>query len=177
MRSAVWLLLAVGFGNAAIAGPVSLHALRWHAVADSLRMDFEFAGGRPARYRVQASPDTASSRTLVLEFDGARAPDRPLEKTPRWAHVVAGPDIESFAIRIDLDGQTPWKAAWDGDTLRVGILDRVRSGGVWRNPWAIGGLGTAFLAGSLALWLSGTERNRSSSGDGVIPPPDIAFPR
>ena len=159
-----------------LAESVPLQAVRWRVVADSLQVDFEFAQGRPERYRVHASPDTAREKNLVLEFTGARA-DPAHVKSPRWAHVAVAADSGVLAIKIDLAESTPWKASWDGDTLRMNILNRVQGGGVWTNPWVIGGLGGALAAGGVVFWLSGMQHNKSPSADGVIPPPDVVFPQ
>jgi hypothetical protein len=79
-------------------------------------------------------------------------------------------------IKIDLDGSTPWKASWEGDTLRLDILNRVKDGALWKNPWMIGGLGGALLTGGVVFWLSGMERP-APSGNGIIPPPDAVLPQ
>lgn len=177
MRGAAWLALSGCLGASVPAEPSSLQALRWRVVADSLQVDFEFAHGRPERYRIQASQDTAREKALVVEFSGARISDPERLNPPGWAHVIAVPDTGILAIRIQLDEATPWKASWEGNILRMDIMNRVRSGGVWRNPWMIGGVAGAAIAGGVVWWLSGMARGRSSSGDGAIPPPDVVFPR
>jgi hypothetical protein len=156
---------------------VELQSVRSRVVADSLQVDFEFAEGRPARYRVHASPDTAKNRTLILEFSGAQAKDPSHLKSPKWAHVMAGADSGILAIRIDLDEPTPWKASWEGNTLRMNILNRVQDGSALKSPWLLGGLGGAIAAGGVVFWLSGMQHSKSPSGDGIIPPPDVVFPQ
>jgi len=177
MRAAAWLLLSGGLCIAMPAETVELKALRSRVVADSLQVDFEFSPGRPARYRVHASPDSAKERNLVLEFSGAQAKDPTHLKSPKWAHVIAAADSGILAIRIDLDEPTPWKANWDGNTLHMNILNRVQDGSAMTNPWLLGGLGGALAAGGVVFWLSGMQHTKSPSGDGVIPPPDVIFPQ
>jgi len=177
MRAAAWLLLSGGLGTAVLPETVDLQTMRSRVVADSLQVDFEFAQGRPERYRVHASPDTARRKNLVLEFSGAQVLDPSHFKTPKWAHLVVGSDSGVLAIRIDLDESTPWKANWDGNTLRMNILNRVQGGGAWTNPWVLGGVGSALLAGGVVFWLSGMEHSKSPSAEGIIPPPDAVFPQ
>lgn len=177
MRTASWLLLSGGLGTAVLSEPVDLRSVQSRVVADSVQVDFEFAEGRPARYRVHASPDTAKERNLVLEFSGARAKDPGHLKTPKWAHVMPGADSGILAIRIDLEAPTPWKASWEGNTLRMNILNRVQDGAAWKNPWLLGGVGGALAAGGVVFWLSGMQHGKSPSGDGIIPPPDVVFPQ
>jgi len=177
MRAAAWLLVSGGLGTAVLAEPVELNAMHTRIVADSLQVDFEFVQGRPERYRVHASPDTSKDRNLLLEFSGAKAKDPALPKTPKWAHVVSNSDSGILAIRIDLSEPTPWKASWEGNTLRLNILNRVQGGGVWKNPWLLGGVGGALAAGGVVFWLSGMQHGKSPSGDGIIPPPDVVYPQ
>jgi hypothetical protein len=91
--------------------------------------------------------------------------------------VVSNSDSGILAIRIDLSEPTPWKASWEGNTLRLNILNRVQGGGVWKNPWLLGGVGGALAAGGVVFWLSGMQHGKSPSGDGIIPPPDVVYPQ
>ena len=176
MKNSVCLLLSGCFLAAVQAQTVVLQALRWRAVQDSLQVDFEFAHGHPYRYRIHAPPDTAREKNLLVEFSGALAHDPSHLKSPRWAHLIPGTDSGVVTIKIDLDGSTPWKASWEGDTLRLDILNRVKDGALWKNPWMIGGLGGALLTGGVVFWLSGMERP-APSGNGIIPPPDAVLPQ
>ena len=153
-----------------------LRSMRWAAVDDSMEIDFEFASGQPTRYRVTAAPDSIHDRSLLVEFSNAIPGDAPRLKPPKWARISRGADADRIAVRIDLDRSTPWKANWDGNTLRMQILNRVKDSPAWKNPWVIGGLGGALLGGGVMFWLLG-EHGRPASGEGVIPPPDVVFPQ
>lgn len=176
MRSVAALLLAGCLGAVVHAEPVVLQSMGWFAVADSLEIDFAFANDRPTRFRVATSPDTARERSLLLEFSGAVPGAPPRLKLPKWAQILSGSEPGTLAVRIRLDAPTPWKADWEGNTLRMHILDRVKDSPVWKNPWVIGGLGGALLGGGVMFWLLG-EHGRPVPGDGVIPPPDVVFPQ
>ena len=177
MKVAAWLLLSGGLWASVRGDPVVLQSIRWQEVADSLEIDFDFAFGRPAKYRVNASPDSVRDRNLLLEFSNALPGDAPRLKPPKWAQISGGSSAGVLAVRIQLDKPTPWKADWDGNTLRMHILNRVKGAPVWKNPWVYGGLGSAIIGGGVVFWLLGTEHGKSPPGEGIIPPPDAVFPQ
>lgn len=154
-----------------------LKDVRTTAVDDTIRLELEFSGTRPRRERIGRGADP-ERREIWIEFEGARFDTGLVRKWPRWLRDRSGKASGMLALRIDLSEETPWNAFWSGDTLRVGLLDRVDRHRLWKNPWVLGTTGAALVGGGIVLWMQlGSESSTSeASSTEVIPPPNIAMP-
>lgn len=158
-------------------GMAVLKDVRTRTVDDTIRLELEFSGARPRRERIGRGADPGR-REIWIELDGARFDSALVRKWPPWLRDLSGPASGSLAFRIDLSEETPWNASWNGDTLRVGLLDRVDSHLFWKNPWVLGATGAALVGGGLVLWMqfgSESPSPETPSAD-LIPPPDIPMP-
>lgn len=155
-----------------------LKSVRPDLVADTIRLDLEFAGTRPRRERIGRPDGAGAGRQIRIEFEGARLDSALDRKWPRWLHAHSDEASDILSLRIDLTEATPWRAVWAGDTMRVSILNRVDTHPPWKNPWVLGAAGVAMVGGGVALWMQfGSEASPSPpAASDVIPPPDIAMP-
>lgn len=146
---------------------------------DTIRLELAFSGTRPRRERIGRGADPGR-KEIWIEFDGARPDSALSRKWPRWLRDRSGAASDKFALRIDLAKETPWSASWSGDTLRVGILDRVDHHRLWTNPWVLGATGAALVGGGVVLWMAlGSESTtppEAPPATDVIPPPDLVMP-
>lgn len=182
----LWALLATlcGFLPDSTEGESRLRAVRWTMKADTLRMEFEFEGGRPRRFRIAALQEPVGKPALRIDFDGVRG--RKLSrKLPGWIHGTPSVDSGALAVRVDLRKPLPWRANWRGDVLWVELAGRARDGSIWTDPRFLGVAGVGLVAGVTALWVSRqkeatpatTSGPSTNPEDGIIPPPGFGFPK
>jgi hypothetical protein len=146
-----------------------IRSVRSSGSSDTLRVDFEFQGGRPEAYRIGGFQNDRGKTFLRVQIAGAsmRVDDQP--KIPRWMVAQTQEGIAEF--RIPVYGTAPWRARWAGDTLRVELPDQLRNP-IWTYPWFVGTMGAGVVAGGIALWVYGNGRDEPSR----IPPPGIPDP-
>lgn len=161
-------------------GMAVLKDVRTVVADDTIRLELAFSGTRPRRERIGRGADPGR-KEIWIEFEGARPDSALSRKWPRWLRDRSGEASGMLALRIDLAKETPWSASWSGDTLRVGILDRVGGHPLWKNPWVLGATGAALVGGGVVLWMGlGSESSPApgapSPTPDLIPPPDIAMP-
>ncbi|QQS05124.1 MAG: hypothetical protein IPK50_23100 [Fibrobacterota bacterium] len=183
-----WALLATlcGILPDSTTGESRLRAVRWTRNADTLRMEFEFAGGRPRRFRIAALQEPVGKPALRIDFEGVVG--RKLSKNlPGWIHGTPSADSAGLAVRVDLRKPLPWRATWRGDVLGVELAGRARDGSIWTDPRFLGVAGVGLAAGATALWMSRQEAATpapapapspsTNPDDGIIPPPGFGFPK
>lgn len=178
IASALWILLA-----AAVEDPVVpvLREVRERTARDTIHLDLVFAGARPGAARIGIGGDPERTGDFLVEFDGARADRAALRTLPSWLRDDAPRNSDKIRLLADLDERTPWRGRWDGDTLRLVLLDRVDRPSFLTNPWVLGAAGALALGGT-ALALTSFEDPATpgptppAPTDDVIPPPDIVFP-
>jgi len=142
--------------------------------ADTLRVEFEFQGGRPEAYRIGNFRNDKGRTFLRVQIAGASLDPGDQSKAPRWMSVEVQPGSTEF--RIPVYGTPPWRARWFGDTLRLEMPDRLRNP-IWTYPLFVGTLGAGLVAGGVALWVytNGQEKTAPARSQG-IPDPEFAFP-
>jgi hypothetical protein len=160
------------------ATPVSLGSMEWSKVADTLRVEFGFKGGRPERFRIGPAKGPTELRFLLVELGGARLDAPILARWPSWAKSLEGAGTDKVSIRIDLDRAVPWRASWRDNVLRLDLVDRVHRKPLWSNPWVLGGAGVTLVAGGLAVWmLSNDPTPGGTVEESDIPRPGFGLPK
>lgn len=163
-------------------GPVAmLVGVRERLAHDTIHLDLVFAGSRPGEARIGIAGDPSRTGDFVLEFAGARFDRGASARLPSWIRDETGKERDRIRLRGDLDARTPWRGRWEGDTLRLVLLDRVDRGSVLANPWVLGTVGVLAVAGSVFAWTALDAPGSSGPAappvvEEDIPPPDIAFP-
>lgn len=145
-------------------------------MADTLQMRIVTSLGRPLRYRVLQSGDSAKEPWLRLEMQYPRLDSltwRRKERNKRYELSEDG----LVRVTIPLQRLVPWKIDWQGSDLVLSwISPEARP--LWKSPWMMAGVGGA-VVGGVAVWILGSNSHAApaSSEQGVIPPPDIVLPR
>lgn len=178
------LLLGAALHGASIlrtdsAGSV-LRTVLHRSWSDTMQLDFVFAGTRPSRERIGRAPGADGARELWIEFVGARIDSGGADGRPGWLRMRSRRKSDTIAMRVPLTDETPWMALWHGDTLRLRLLDHVRTRPAWANPWVLGGAGVALVGGGVALWSllgSDADGGAAAPADDVIPLPEVAMPQ
>lgn len=151
-----------------------IRSVRSSGSSDTLRVDFDFQGGRPEAYRIGGFQNDRGKTFLRIQIAGAsmRVDDQP--KVPRWMEARSQDGKAEF--RIPLYGTAPWRARWAGDTLRVELPDQLRNP-IWTYPWFVGTLGAGVVAGGVALWVYANGQDAPApSRRERIPNPEFTFP-
>lgn len=167
--------LAVAWLAAIAAEPASvLRSVAWRDASDTMRLEFRFAGSRPALYRVGNETDAGGRSNLRIEMRGVRLDSAFRGDVPGWFKGGTSGRDSGLAFRVSLERPVPWRAVWREDVLRLEFEDRIRRVPFWKNPWFLGSVGTGLVVGTAAIWvLAGDEEG---SGDGRIPSPGFTFP-
>lgn len=173
-RAAAFLLIGAAAGWSLPTVP-RIRDVRSGVGGDTLRIDFEFQGGRPEAYRIGNFRNDRGKDFLRIQIAGAamNLDDQP--KVPRWMAVQALPDGAEF--RIPMYGTAPWRARWAGDTLRLELPDRLRNP-IWTYPWFVGTMGAGLVAGGVALWVYANGQDHPPPATRPrIPDPEFTFPK
>jgi len=168
-----------GFLSDSVESESRLRDLRWSARQDTLRIEFDFEGARPARFRVANPAGGGGKPGLGVDFEGVRWRKRS-GGLPTWIHGGPTADSSGLSVRIDLRRPSVWRAVWSGDILALEMVGRPRPA-LWADPRALGVAGVGLAAGATAIWLASQEESKPvkppATDDGIIPPPDFGFPR
>lgn len=151
-----------------------IRSIRSSGYSDTLRVEFEFQGGRPDAYRIGGFQNDRGKTFLRVQIAGAsmRVDDQP--KIPRWMEARAQEGTAEF--RIPVYGTTPWRARWAGDTLRVELPDQLRNP-IWTYPWFVGTMGAGVVATGVALWVYSNGQDEPAKAiRPKIPDPEFTFP-
>ena len=161
------------------APPASLESFDWRTVADTLRLEFSFGGGRPVQYRIGTAPGSAARKVLAIDLARTKVDGLGFKRWPSWLENVSASDTGTLSLRIDLDRSVPWKSNWTGDVLQVDLIDKVHRRPLWRNPWVLGGAGAALAAGGIAVWaiVGGGSSGALVQDEGNIPRPGFGLPK
>lgn len=145
-------------------------------LSDTLQMRIVSSLGRPLRYRVLQSSDSAKEPWLRLEMQYPKFDSLTWRRKQRDKQYQV---LEDGLVRvtIPLKRLVPWKIDWQGQDLVLSwISPEARP--LWKNPWMVAGVGGA-VVGGVAVWILGSNSHTATvpAEDGVIPPPDIVLPR
>ena len=154
-----------------------IRSVRSSGHSDTLRLEFEFQGGRPEAYRIGSFQNDRGKNFLRIQIAGASLNLNDQSKTPRWMAVEAQPGSAEF--RIPVYGTLPWRARWFGDTLRLEMPDQLRNP-IWTYPWFVGTAGAGLVAGGLALWVYANGQDNPAPAPVArnrIPDPEFTFPK
>lgn len=145
-------------------------------LSDTLQMRISSSLGRPLRYRVQQSKDTASEHWLRLELQ------YPKVQSLVWRRKAGDKRYQSLddgvvQVTIPMKKLAAWKIGWqESDLVLSWISPEIRP--VWKNPWLMAGVGGAVAGGVAILVLNSNSHTAPPQAEeGAIPPPDIVLPR
>lgn len=175
------VLLAGGMVQAPSRPVAVLVGVRERLARDTIHLELVFAGSRPGEARIGIAGDPSRTGDFLLEFAGARFDRGASGRLPSWLRDESGKNGDRIRLRGDLDARTPWRGRWDGNTLRLVLLDRVDRGSILTNPWVLGTVGVLAVTGSVIAWTAMDAPESPVPGgppaaEEDIPPPDIAFP-
>ena len=175
-----WIGLLVALGAVsvgAIQTQPRIRSVRSSGHSDTLRVEFEFQGGRPEAYRIGNFQNDKGKEFLRVQIAGASLHLNEPSKVPRWMTVEVQSGSAEF--RIPVYGTLPWRAKWVGDTLRLEMPDKLRNP-IWTYPLFVGTMGAGLVAGGVALWVyaNGQEKPAPAPAPAVhkIPDPEFTFP-
>jgi hypothetical protein len=176
MRVVAGFCLCAALAGAEAPVPGTLRSVRSTRAADTLHLDFEFAG-RPDRLRIGNRVGANGRPGLRIDLLGARIDTLSARKWPAWFVPARG--VDTLGFQLELEKPAPWRSSWHGDVLRVDLLGDLRQPSFWASPLGIASAGAGLAAGGVALWVLATGSKGGSHGatDTGIPNPGFGFPK